>query len=179
MSASQRRKGAAGERAIANELKKTFPEARRGIGQSRAGGEVPDVDGVPGIWIEVKHRKVATTSTILDALTQASIATDDRLPVVVVKSDREHPIVCMRIGDFADLVNRATFGAEAIDLLRRSRLSSCLPMGCIHDDGGPLVAHVDGCEVYRFQPPANDPAPTENQSAQVIDLMAALKDSLK
>jgi hypothetical protein len=115
VSASQRRKGATGERAIANALKPTFPDAKRGIGQARAGAEVPDVDGVPGIWIEVKRRKAATTSTILDALTQASIATDGRTPVVVVQSDREHPIACMRLEDWAALVAKANAANDVDD----------------------------------------------------------------
>jgi hypothetical protein len=51
-----RRKGATYEREIANALKHLYPNARRGIGQSRNAGEVPDVDGTPW-WIEAKHHK--------------------------------------------------------------------------------------------------------------------------
>lgn len=104
MGASQRRKGAAGERAIANALKPTFPDACRGIGQARAGDDVPDVDGVPGVWIEVKTHRTVSSTTIIKAIQQASQATDGRTPVAIVRANGEQPIVCLRLGDWVAMV---------------------------------------------------------------------------
>jgi Holliday junction resolvase len=100
VSASQRTKGHSFEREIVNALKPTFPDAKRGLSQSRDGSETCDVEGVPGVWLECKRRKQATTATILDAIKQATEATNGRVPVVIVRSDREEPIVCMRLSDF-------------------------------------------------------------------------------
>ena len=65
-----RTKGARFEREVAEALRVLFPEAKRGIGQTRCAGEVPDVSGTP-LWIEAKFRK---KFSILDAMAQAERA---------------------------------------------------------------------------------------------------------
>ena len=78
-----RRKGAAFEREVSNLLKQIYPDARRGIGQARSGGEVADVEGTPW-WVECKRKKKCS---IPAAWRQACEATDGRPCLVVAKDD--------------------------------------------------------------------------------------------
>jgi len=100
MSRKERDKGARWERQLANDLHATWNDARRGIGQARSGGDVPDVDGTP-FWIEAKHRK---RQPALAALQQATDATDGRPPVAIIKIDREQPFVAMWLSDWLEIV---------------------------------------------------------------------------
>lgn len=107
-----RGKGANWERALANILKAIWPEAKRGIGQSRWGGEVPDVDGSP-YWIEAK---VGIQPNMRGAMRQAEEASDGRPCIAVVKdnSANSKPAdvwVVMRFDTFVQLVT-----AESSDL---------------------------------------------------------------
>lgn len=79
-----RTKGANFERLLANLLKPVWPEAKRGIGQARSGGEVADVEGTP-YWVEAKRHKKCS---IKAAWRQAVEATDGRPPLVITKDDR-------------------------------------------------------------------------------------------
>src|SRR5690606_40442438 len=89
-------KGATFERWVANQLKQLWPEARRGVGQARAGSEVPDVSHTP-FWIEAKHRKKCS---IPAAYRQAVEATDGRPVLVITKEDRAEPLVTMTLADW-------------------------------------------------------------------------------
>lgn len=86
MSARSRRKGAGWERELAELLREVWPEAKRGIGQSRHGGECCDVEGTP-YWIEAK---VGQQTNPRAAVRQAEAATDGR-PVVAVCKDNAPP----------------------------------------------------------------------------------------
>ena len=105
MSKSQRDKGAAFERWVANEIKeRTGLPARRGLGQARSAHEVADVDGVPGWWIECKVGKSPPTT---GALEQADEARDRSghyaMTVAVVKRDRHEPMAYLRLWDLLTL----------------------------------------------------------------------------
>lgn len=107
MSASQRRKGAAYERELAKRWRDDglYPEAKRGIGQARSGGEVSDVEGTPW-WIEAKRRK---RHDVRAAMRQAIEASDGRAPVVVARYDgdaADEALVVMRLADWESLVRR-------------------------------------------------------------------------
>ncbi len=80
-----RTKGAAFEREIANALKVLWPGARRGIGQARNAGEVPDVDGTP-YWIETKHHKRVNIRKAYDQAVKAQGARPSREGGVLVIS---------------------------------------------------------------------------------------------
>ena len=100
-----RTKGAAWERALANILKAIWPDAKRGIGQSRWGGEVPDVDGTV-FWIEAK---VGQQPNMRGAMRQAEEASDGRPCIAVVKDNSltNKPAdvwVVMRFDTFVQLV---------------------------------------------------------------------------
>ena len=111
MSKSQRVKGAAWERAVANLFAAMWPNAARGIGQARSGSEVPDVQGTP-FWVEAKHRK---RQCALAALQQAERA---RRPgyvaaLAVIKIDREKPYVAMWLDEFLDILEAMHFSEES------------------------------------------------------------------
>jgi len=103
-----RTKGCAFERHIANRLKLIYPHARRGIGQARAGGEVPDVDGTP-MWIECKHERRPNPFA---ALKQARLAlTDTREPtkyaggvVVIARKQGGEDIAVLPLDDYLTLM---------------------------------------------------------------------------
>lgn len=111
----ERRKGATFEREIANAFREVFPDARRGIGQSRSAGEVPDVDGTP-FWIECKRGK---SCSVHAAMAQAVNAEQEhragkgqhasrRTPVAVMRRDGEDALVVMSLEDFLQLVQHGT-----------------------------------------------------------------------
>jgi Holliday junction resolvase len=100
-----RTKGAKFEREIATVLRELWPEAKRGIGQTRMGSEVPDVDGTP-YWVEAKHRKVIS---VHEAVRQATEATDGRPIMIIHKRDHEAPLVTFTL-DQALCLLRATIG---------------------------------------------------------------------
>ncbi len=55
MGKASRDKGARGEREAAVFLQQWFPKAERGVNQARGGIDGPDVEGVYGLWTEVKR----------------------------------------------------------------------------------------------------------------------------
>ena len=104
MGVRSRRKGATWERDLATRWRERFGVAtKRGIGQMRDASEVPDVDGLPGFWVEAK---VGAMPNPRAALAQALEACGERplWPIAVVKDDRRPPFVCMALDDFEDLV---------------------------------------------------------------------------
>jgi Holliday junction resolvase len=107
-----RNKGSSFERKIANELKRWFPNAKRGIGQTRSSSEVPDVDGTP-FWIECKHRKSISIVGAFEQATRAlARATQQRgigqipweVPLVVSRVDGGPILVTMSAEAFANML---------------------------------------------------------------------------
>lgn len=99
-----RRKGAGFEREIAARWRERFHlDTKRGIGQARNAAEVPDVDGLPGFWVECKHGAMPNPRA---ALAQALEACGERplWCVAVIKDDRRPPFVTMTLDDFEDLI---------------------------------------------------------------------------
>jgi len=102
-----RRKGAAHERLVAEWLRGLWPDAARGLGQTRSGSEVADVENTP-FWVEVKCGKRPNPRAAMD---QAEEATDGR-PVLVVVRDNgagarpARDFICMRVDDFVGLIER-------------------------------------------------------------------------
>jgi hypothetical protein len=102
MGALSRRKGAAYERELANMFRAVMPGAdiRRGI-QYRSGEEAPDVD-CPVFWIEAKRGK---QPNVRAALRQArDCAPQGRVPLAVIRDDREEAFVALSLEDFLDFV---------------------------------------------------------------------------
>jgi hypothetical protein len=100
-----RRKGSRFERAVSHAVALIWPETKRGLGQARSGGEVPDVNA-PGLWIECK-RAIRTNPRA--ALAQAIEASklSGRTPIAVCRDNRERAFVVLRFEDFLRLLARA------------------------------------------------------------------------
>ncbi len=90
MGRMQRVKGQTYERWLANTIRATLGPAvarqvRRGIGQARSGGEVSDVAGLPGFWIEAKHharvneRAALAQAILAEQMSRTYCATTGRL----------------------------------------------------------------------------------------------------
>jgi hypothetical protein len=81
-------------------------EVRRGW-QARAGSDAPDIEGVPGWWLECKVGARPNPVAAIEQATDAvSVAKDDRIPLAVCKQDRHHPTVTMRLEHFMDLLRK-------------------------------------------------------------------------
>jgi hypothetical protein len=101
-----KRKGARFELEIADELRVVWPMARRGIGQARFGGEVPDVDCTP-FWVECKHRAHPNVPAALAQATEAATSQKSTKPPLAVTRANGGPIVAsLYLADFLKLVER-------------------------------------------------------------------------
>lgn len=106
---ASRNKGKSHEREVAIELKPIYPLAKRGIGQTRQGGEVPDVTGTPW-WVEAKHRKAVNVHAAFEqALTARDASTDEYMrvaPVLVVtrKHGSSRDLVTMDLVEFRRII---------------------------------------------------------------------------
>lgn len=100
MPINSREKGKRAELQIAHFLQEHGYEARRGQQFSGANGD-PDVVGLPGIHIEVKHVEKLN----LDKAMQQSIrdAKDGETPVVMHRKNRQEWLCTMRLKDWIEL----------------------------------------------------------------------------
>lgn len=104
----QRRKGHNFERYVARRLREVWPEAKRGLTQSR-GATTPDVDGTPW-WIECKTgKRVNVRKAFEQARRDSHAAMNSSRPVIVIaKVDRGKPFVFFHEGG-EDLVSLDEF----------------------------------------------------------------------
>ena len=108
--ASSRRKGHNYERTLARELKAEFPDLdiKRGLGQSRDGADVPDVE-FPGYWLEAKRQKKCNIKAALEQAREAASRSGrpgPLVPVAICKDDRQPAIVAMYMDDWIKLHNQ-------------------------------------------------------------------------
>lgn len=97
---NSRRKGAAGERELANKLKDYGYECRRGQQYCGANGDA-DVVGLPGIHIECKR---VEKLNLYDAVSQSvRDAREGEMPAVFHRKNNCEWLVTMRIDDFMKL----------------------------------------------------------------------------
>ena len=90
MGKMSREKGKRGERELASVLRSYGYAARRGV-QYHGGKDSPDVDGLPGIHIEVKRTE---RLNLYDALTQSKADAGNDMPVVIHrKNDCEWVVI--------------------------------------------------------------------------------------
>jgi hypothetical protein len=106
-----RTKGRAYEQEIARALQELWPAAKRGIGQARSAGEVPDVTGTP-YWIECKHKRKVSINGAYDQGVQASCTrtgptTTTRPVLVISRENRTEDLVTMSLTEFKRLVKEA------------------------------------------------------------------------
>jgi hypothetical protein len=103
MSALSRTKGHRFERELVQRFRKAMPgaEVRRGF-QYRNGEEAPDVE-CPVFWVESKRGK---KPNIRAALKQAAgAAPKGRIPLAVIRDDREEAFAVLMLDDFLELVS--------------------------------------------------------------------------
>ncbi len=107
---ANRRKGADFERWLVGRLRVVFPEASRGIGQARSGGEIPDVKGCWPYWIEAKKGKVTNWRAALKQAVDYLAGQKGgayREPVAICRDDGKPAVVVMRLDDWLTLVAEA------------------------------------------------------------------------
>lgn len=99
--ARSRSKGQRFEREVRDLVRKAGFWAERGRSQSAGGGEAdPDVrTDIPGIHLEAKHQQ-AVPKKIYDFMQQAIDDCGHSIPIVVMRRDREVPLVVMRFEDW-------------------------------------------------------------------------------
>jgi hypothetical protein len=116
---SNREKGHRYERTVAERFR-TYAigaeEAERGLGQARTECRVSDVEGVPGFWIEAKHKRGG--GVVVEAMEQAIAArfkhpeNRTRVPLVVFrphKTGGDLDLAVLRLGDFLELLEELHF----------------------------------------------------------------------
>jgi Holliday junction resolvase len=103
MSASQRNKGAKGEREVANLLSEQLGwVVRRNIGQARDGGD--DLT-IGQFRVEVKRKKGIAVHAFMDQVAAACGPTD--VPMVVMRGDGKGWLVMLRLEDAVPLIREA------------------------------------------------------------------------
>lgn len=95
-----RRKGKAGEREAAAKLREVLgADARRGA-QHRGGPDSPDVDGVPGLHVEVKR---CESLRMYDAMAQAVGDAGAAVPLVMHRRNNREWLAIVRVDDLKRL----------------------------------------------------------------------------
>lgn len=103
MSASQRNKGAKGEREVANLLSEQLGwVVRRNIGQARDGGD--DLT-IGQFRVEVKRKKGIAVHAFMDQAAAACGPND--VPMVVMRGDGKGWLVMLRLEDAVPLIREA------------------------------------------------------------------------
>ena len=103
--AGARRKGGQFERDLAKLIsEKTILDAKRGLGQTRSGGEeVSDVD-IKYFHIEAKrHKRCNIKAALRQAISDATV--NGKIPVAITKDDRESILCTMLFDDWIELLN--------------------------------------------------------------------------
>lgn len=110
MGRSQRTKGHNFERKMAAELRAAFalPDICRGVDQAQDGGKCPDVDRVPGWWVECKTGAATSPKAAMtQALERLQQLEDGRKPVAITHDDRGPVLATILLEDWIDLVAAA------------------------------------------------------------------------
>lgn len=107
-----RRKGTSFEREVARQLRDLFGGRVKRGWQARGGSDAPDVEGVPGWWVEAKHHARVNVrqafAQVLEAQREAREKGDPRggaRPLVVAKDDGREPLAVLRFADFLELLS--------------------------------------------------------------------------
>ena len=98
MGKMSREKGKAGEREVANILKKHGFDAHRGV-QYHGGKDSPDVVGLPGYHIEVKRKE---TLNLYEALEQSKSEAGSDKPIVIHRRNRREWVVIQPLEDWLE-----------------------------------------------------------------------------
>lgn len=102
MAVNSKQKGKRAELEVAALLRSHGYDAKRGV-QYKGGQDSPDVLGLDGVHIEVKH---VERLNIHEAMAQADRDSGDNMPVVVHRRNRTPWLVTMHIEDFLRLYGK-------------------------------------------------------------------------
>lgn len=105
MSKSQQRKGAYGERELAEVLRGYGYDVTRG--GSLTFGEVPDLVGLPGVHIECKRVERLNLWKAMQQAAADAVRFKDGMPIVFHRQNRKLWLVTMRLEDFIKLYEHA------------------------------------------------------------------------
>ena len=111
MSRSQQRKGACGERELADVLKRYGYNVERG--GSLSFGAVPDLVGLPGVHIEVKRVERLNVGAAMQQAVDDAERFGDGMPVVFHRRNRRPWLVTMQLEDFMQIYGR--FANDSLD----------------------------------------------------------------
>lgn len=98
MGKSQQRKGANGEKELAEVLRGYGYDVTRG--GSLTFGAVPDLVGLPGVHIEVKRVERLNVGTAMEQAAEDAARFGDGMPVVFHRRNRKPWLVTMLLDDF-------------------------------------------------------------------------------
>ena len=101
MAASSQRKGAEGERELAEKLRGYGYEIERG--GSLSFGEVPDLTGLPGVHIEVKRVERLNVPEAMRQAIRDAERFQDGVPALFHRRNRQPWLVTLRLEDFMAL----------------------------------------------------------------------------
>ena len=123
--AQSRRKGADGERELANLLKTYGFDTRRGQ-QYHGGGDSPDVVGLPGVHIECKRVEHLNVEVAMAQSRRDAEGTDE-IPVVMHRRNRERWKVTMDLDEFMNMYLAATCDSERVSRYPVVNSELCMP----------------------------------------------------
>lgn len=99
---NSKRKGAVGEREIAQYLREHgYSDARRGV-QYKGGADSPDVIGLRGFHIEVKRVEHLNLNDAMEQSIRDSAK--DEIPIVVHRKNNDFWKVTLRLDDFMEVI---------------------------------------------------------------------------
>ena len=99
---NSKRKGAVGEREIAQYLRDHgYSDARRGV-QYQGGADSPDVIGLRGFHIEVKRVEHLNLNDAMEQSIRDSAK--DEIPIVVHRKNNDFWKVTLRLDDFMEVI---------------------------------------------------------------------------
>ena len=110
-----REKGKRYERELASVLRAAgYPDAHRTAQYQGNSGKAYDIEGVPGIAIEAKHRE---KMALYDWMEQAVRDSEGSglLPVVMHRKNNADTLVTMRLADWLEVFREYSQGTEADD----------------------------------------------------------------
>ena len=104
MTINSKEKGKRGEREVAELFQSAGYDARRTAQVRGKTDGMPDVEGVPGLWVEVKrNERLNVSDAIAQAVRDTSEAGSPELPTAIHRKNGEEWLVTMRFSDWIKL----------------------------------------------------------------------------
>ena len=121
MGKAQQRKGADGERELAEKLKEYGFDVKRG--GSLSFGDVPDIVGLPGVHIEVKRVERLNVGAAMQQAISDAARFNDGTPILFHRRNRKPWLVTMLLDDFIKLYRRRVNNGYMVDSEESGRCS--------------------------------------------------------